>query len=87
MRFEELQLMEDKKLYPPRFVVKVCGSAAAESSRAIFTFQGTIKTIVKEVILNKGKVLFHTISTLIGGCIMCLDTNQCTNIMLCALPR
>lgn len=72
---EELQLREDMKLYPPRFVVNVCGSAAAENSRAIFTFQGAIKTIVKEVILNKGKVLFQTISTLKGGCIICLDTN------------
>lgn len=57
MSLEELELRENMKIYPPRFVIKVSGSAAAENSRAIFTFQGAIETIVKEVILSKGKVL------------------------------
>ena len=73
LKLEELQLMEDMRLYPPRFLIRVSGSAAAENSRAIFTFQGAIKTIVKEVILNKGKVLL--IPYHINMNISCLDTN------------
>jgi len=73
MRLEELQLREDMKLYPPRFLIRVSGSAAAENSRAIFTFQGAVETIVKEVILNKGKVLLTPYH--INMKVTCLDTD------------
>lgn len=55
---EDLQLGEDTKLYPPRFVVKVKASntAAAEDFRADFKFEGATEDITKEIIFTNGMV-------------------------------
>ena len=54
MSVEELQLREDRKLYPPRFVVAVNGSSAVKDSMAVFRFEGATEKISKEIILTKG---------------------------------
>ena len=56
MSKEELELCENEKVYPPRFVVTVRGLSAAKDSRVVFTFEGATKKIVKEIILTKGIV-------------------------------
>ena len=55
---EDLQLREDTKLYPPRFVVKVKAShtAAAEDFRADFKFEGATEDITKGIIFTNGMV-------------------------------
>ena len=55
---DELQTREAAKLYPPRFVIKVRRSCAAQDSRVVFRFEGATRQIVKDVILTKGIV--HT---------------------------
>ena len=54
MTEEDLKLREATKLYPPKFVVKIRGSSAAEDSKVIFTFEGATKEISKEIFLTKG---------------------------------
>ena len=58
MRPDELQVREEKKLYPPRFVITVRRSCAAPDSRVVFRFEGATRQIVKDVILPPGIV--HT---------------------------
>ena len=53
---EDLQLREDTKLYPPRFVVKVKASNTAEDFRADFKFEGATEDITKEIIFTNGMV-------------------------------
>ena len=63
MREEDLKLSEDKKLYPPRFVITVTGSNYAENSRVAFIFQGGIQEIIKEISLSRG--IFYMITKLL----------------------
>ena len=56
MNIQELELSERKKLYPPRFVITVTKSSAAEDSLVGFTFEGATQAIVKKISLTKGKV-------------------------------
>ena len=56
MSIEELQLAEYKKLYPPRFVITVTKSSAAEDSLVGFTFEGATQEIVKRISFTKGIV-------------------------------
>ena len=53
---EELQLLEQKKLYPPRFVITIIGCSTAKNSLVAFTFKGATQEIVKEISLVKGIV-------------------------------
>ena len=52
---EELQLMEAKRLYPPRFVIQVRRTSTAENSFVDFTFQGATQQIIKRISLNATK--------------------------------
>ena len=56
MSEDDLKLKENMKLYPPRFVVEIRGSSTTEDTKAVFTFEGAIEEIVKEIILVKGIV-------------------------------
>ena len=56
MTIEELKLSEHKKLYPPRFVITVTKSSAAEDSFVDFTFEGATQEIVKRIPFTKGIV-------------------------------
>ena len=58
MRPDELQVREETKLYPPRFVITGRRSCAAQDSRVVFRFKGATRQIVKDVILTPGIV--HT---------------------------
>ena len=49
MNIQELQLSEHKKLYPPRFVITVTKSSAAEDSLLGFTIEGATQEIVKYI--------------------------------------
>ena len=69
MSMDNLTLKEKMKMYPPRFVVKIRASRTAEDSKAVFTFEGATKEIVKEVILTKGIV--HIICRLLDRCLSC----------------
>ena len=60
---EELQLLEAKKLYPPRFVITITGSNYAENSLVSFIFEGATQEIAKEISLNKG--IFHIVTKLL----------------------
>ena len=53
---EELELSEDEKLYPPRFVVNVKASNTAGDFRADFKFEGATEDITKEIIFANGMV-------------------------------
>ena len=53
---EDLQLSEDEKLYPPRFVVNVKASNTAGDFRADFKFEGATEDIAKEIIFTNGMV-------------------------------
>ena len=57
MSVDYLKLKEDKKLYPPRFVVTVLRSSTATDSFVDFTFQGATQEIVKRIRLTKGTVV------------------------------
>ena len=59
MKLDDLQTRQNIKLYPPRFVVTVKGSSDAQDSKAVFTFEGTVNPIVKEIILARG--IFHNV--------------------------
>ena len=61
MSIEQLQLAERQKLYPPRFVITVTESSAAEDSLVVFTFEGATQEIVKKISLTKGIVYIHEI--------------------------
>lgn len=37
---EELEMMEEDKVYPPRFDVEVCGTHARETVSALICFRG-----------------------------------------------
>ena len=63
MSKEDLQLSEDKKLYPPRFVITVTGSNCVENSHVAFIFEGGIQEFSKEISLTKG--IFHMITKLL----------------------
>ena len=56
MNIQELQLSEHQKLYPPRFVITVTKSSAAEDSLVVFTFEGATQEIVKKISFTKGIV-------------------------------
>ena len=56
---EDLKLSEDKKLYPPRFLITVTGSNYAENSLVSFIFEGATQEIAKEISLNKGILLSY----------------------------
>lgn len=56
MSVEELQFREEEELYPPRFVVTIRRSSAAEDCHLVFTFEGATEKITKQVILTKGIV-------------------------------
>ena len=59
MKLDDLQTRQNIKLYPPRFVVTVKETSDARDSKAVFTFEGTINPIVKEIILARG--IFHNV--------------------------
>ena len=59
---EELELSEDEKLYPPRFVVNVKASNTAGDFRADFKFEGATEDITKEIIFTNGMVHINVIS-------------------------
>ena len=67
MSAEELRFMEGKRLYPPRFVVKIGGSSAVKDSTLAFKFEGATEEIVKQVIFTKGIVCTTTLQMLMGG--------------------
>lgn len=46
-----LELKEEKKLYPPKFVIMVRRSRIAEDSHVDFIFQGATRGIVKRISL------------------------------------
>lgn len=48
IRVDELKLLEDEKLYPPRFVIRVTGSSIAETSHVVFTFPLATQEIIKK---------------------------------------
>lgn len=56
MSEEQLKLREEKKLYPPKFVITVTGSSTSKDSQAVFTFEGATRNIVKNISLTKGIV-------------------------------
>ena len=60
---EELQLLEAKKLYPPRFVITITGSNYAENSLVSFVFEGGTQEIAKQISLNKG--IIHVVTKLL----------------------
>ena len=60
---EELQLLEAKKLYPPRFVITITGSNYTENSLVSFIFEGGTQEIAKEISLNKG--ILHIVTKLL----------------------
>lgn len=66
---EELQLLEAKKLYPPRFVITITGSNYAENSLVSFIFEGATQEIAKEISL---KGIIHIFTKLLFDvyCIM-----------------
>ena len=66
MSVQELQLSEARKLYPPRFVIKIQGSNVVQDSALAFKFEGATKEIVKEVIFTKGIVCVTTLQVLMG---------------------
>ena len=70
MSMDDLTLREKLKIYPPKFVVKIQASPTAENCKAVFTFEGATKEIVKEVILTKGIV--HIICGLLNRCLSCI---------------
>ena len=60
---EELQLLEAKKLYPPRFVITITGSNNAENSLVSFIFEGATQEIAKQISLKKG--IIHVVTKLL----------------------
>ena len=76
MSVKDLQLREDKKLYPPRFVIRTRGSSAAEDSLVTFTFEGATEEIVKEIILSKGSSQVYKAKVL-RQCRTSLSMNTC----------
>ena len=42
---EELEMMEEDGVYPPRFEVQVCGSHAREPANALICFRGMADTV------------------------------------------
>ena len=54
MNVDELKLREDNKLYPPRFIITIWRSSAAEDSYVDITFEGATQKIVKRFSLTKG---------------------------------
>ena len=47
-----LELREEQKLYPPKFVITVRRSRTAKDSYVDFTFQGATREIFKRISLN-----------------------------------
>ena len=66
MTMEELHLSEKRKLYPPRFVIKIQGSNVLQNSPLAFKFEGATEEIVKEVIFTKGIICITTLQVLMG---------------------
>ena len=60
-----LELKEEKRLYPPRFVINVRRSRTAEDSHVDFTFQGATREIVKRIFLNITEGIIYMILRLI----------------------
>ena len=67
---EDLQLREDEKLYPPRFVVNVKASNTAGDFRADFKFEGATEDITKEIIFTNGMV--HLVISMTYIYILCI---------------
>lgn len=61
MDMEVLELREEQKLYPPKFVITIRRSYAAEDSHVDFTFQGATRKIVKRISLNITKGIIYMI--------------------------
>ena len=61
--YEYFQLKEEKKLYPPKFVITVRRSRTAEDSHVDFTFQGATQEIVKRISLNITKGIMYIVYT------------------------
>ena len=53
---KDLELLQERRHYPPRFVIRVNETSAAEDCLVGFTFQGATQIIVKEIALTKGIV-------------------------------
>lgn len=65
---EHLELMEERKLYPPNFEITARRSSTAEDSHVDFIFQGATEEIVKRISLNTTKGVIYIIFRLIGRC-------------------
>ena len=70
-------MMEEDRIYPPRFEVKVCGSYASESVSAIFTFRGIAGagSDMTELLLEPA----------LEGVLKCLPTSCSCSIIFCSL--
>ena len=66
MTIKELQLREETRLYPPRFVLKIQGSNVVKDSALAFKFEGATQEIVKKVIFTKGIVCITPLQVLMG---------------------
>ena len=58
---EDLELREEEKLYPPKFVITVRRTRTAEDSYVDFTFQGATREIFKRISLNITKGIIYII--------------------------
>ena len=62
---EELQLLHDEKLYPPRFVVRVGGDVATEDTFAQICFRGVVEDLDTELEL---RVYRQSLQLMSSGC-------------------
>ena len=51
----ELEQMESEKLYPPRFVIDVCGTQALTTSQVWVYFSGMTNEFKSELILDTSR--------------------------------